>query len=531
MFPINLRTPLVSTAALSFIVVSRLAVGASPHEVARRNADLAAPALTEMHRWLHEVALRKIDPKTKLFRATGDSWNYRDTAADCYPFLGWAAYFTDRDAFEGPVRDALRAEIKLCSHHGPIPVNYNLRAGKKEVNQRYDSVVFGASEYMKDGLVAVVEATGHGEWLDRMRAIADELWQRASIETPSGKLVSSNLEVNGDHMQVLVRLFGLTGNQLYLKYARRIADYYLNNPAFLPRHLDDHGCELIGGLGLLQGVESTVAPEREKRYRPLMKKMLDAILERGLNSDGLMLHTLADTPGPHDDKPLTDNWGYNYVSFYCYYLVTGDTKYRDVIRTPLVNLAKPKYHLYPWEGRNIDGHADSIEGGLYLLSVMPVEEGIKWADREVADALIGKPIGGTSKFECNAIRTVTLYALSKTQGIHVPKWRNDLRLGAARDGDGVVIFISAQRPWQGKLIFDIPRHKRWFNFKHDWPRINYLPEYFTVNPDKWYRVKIGSGKPLMGATTGKSLRRGLPIKLAAGEELVVVVKRRRIIVD
>ena len=512
----------VFTVSLVWLLSATLCLASSPRELARKNADLAAPAFTEMHRWLHEVALPKIDPKTKLFRATGDSWNYRDTAADCYPFLAWAAYFTNREAFEGPVRDALRAEINLCSQHGPIPVDYDFRTSERQVSQPYDSVVFGASEYMKDGLVAVVEATGPGEWLDRMKAIADELWKRAGIDTPYGKLVSSNLEVNGDHMQVLVRLFGLIGEQKYLEYAGRIADYYLNDPAFVPRYLRDHGCELIGGLGLLQGVLSTVAPEEEKRYRPLIKKMLDTILERGLNSDGLMLNTLADTPGPHDDKPLTDNWGYNYVSFYCYYLVTGDAKYRDVMRTPLTNLAKPKYHLYPWEGTNIDGHADSIEGAIYLLNVVPVEEGVQWADREVADALIGKPIPGTSKFECNAIRTVTLYALSKTQSIHVPKWRDDLKLGAARDGHGIMIYVSAKAPWQGRLIFDVPRHSLWFNFAHDWPRINYLPEYFTVNPKHNYTVKMDSGTAR--AMTGESLRNGLPIALEAGEELTISVK-------
>lgn len=512
----------VFTVSLVWLLSATLCLASSPRELARKNADLAAPAFTEMHRWLHEVALPKIDAKTKLFRATGDSWNYRDTAADCYPFFGWAAYFTDREAFEGPFRDALHAEIRLCSQHGPIPVNYDFRTGEKEVNQPYDSVVFGASEYMKDGLVAVVEAAGPGEWLDRMKAIADELWKRAGIETPYGKLVSSNLEVNGDHMQVLVRLFGLTGEQKYLEYARRIADYYLNDPSFVPRYLRDHGCELIGGLGLLQGVLSTVAPEEEKPYRPLIKKMLDTILERGLNSDGLMLNTLADTPGPHDDKPLSDNWGYNYVSFYCYYLVTGDAKYRDVIRTPLMNLAKPKYHLYPWEGTSIDGHADSIEGALYLLSVLPVEEGIKWADREVADALIAKPIPGTSKFECNAIRTVTLYALSKTQGIHVPQWRNDLKLGAARDGDGVVIYLSSKEPWEGKLIFDVPRHSLWFNFACDWPRINYLPQYFTANPKNNYAVKMDSDASRV--MTGESLRQGLSIEVEAGQELTISLK-------
>ena len=153
---------------------------------------------------------------------------------------------------------------------------------------------------------------------------------------------------------------------------------------------------------------------------------------------------------------------------------------------------------------------------------MPVDEGVRWTDREVADALIGKPIPGTNKFQCNTIRTVTLYALSKTQGIHVPKWRDDLRLGAAPNGDGVIVFVSAKEPWKGTLIFDIPRHKLWLNFEHDWPRINYLPEYFTVDPAKQYNVRLGTGEPLM--LSGKSLRDGLRMELRAGSQLVIRVE-------
>ena len=510
------------TLGWGIAAIPALSAMAEPVDLARRNAELAAPAWNEIHRWLHEVALPAIDRETKLFAATGETWTYRDTAADCFPFLGWAAWFTDREVFETAVRECLRAEARMLSHHGPVPVDYTFSKKAQMTDEKMDMVIFGAAEYMKDGLVALVEADGPGEFADRMKAIADELWKRASVETPHGRLVSTNLEVNGDLMQVLIRLYGLTQDRQYLEYACRMADYYLADPPAIARHLDDHGCEMITGLGTLQGVLARADPQRERRYRPGIRQMLDAILERGRNSDGILLHTLADQPGPHDDRPLTDNWGYDYVSFLCYWMVTGETRYRDAVREPLRNLARPKYHLYPWEGTNIDGHADSIEGALYLLSVMPVPEGDRWADREVADALLAKPIDGTSKFECNAIRTVTLYARSRTAGVHIPAWRRGLRLGAAPDGEGLVLVVSSTQKWDGRLVFDIPRHRLWLHFERDWPRINYLPEYFTVEPDRKYTVTVGSGPAQI--MTGRSLRDGLPVHVEARQEVVVAVR-------
>ena len=72
------------------------------------------------------------------------------------------------------------------------------------------------------------------------------------------------------------------------------------------------------------------------------------------------------------------------------------------------------------------------------------------------------------------------------------------------------------------MVFDIPRHKLWFNFEHDWPRINYLPEYFTVHPEKKYRVTLGSGET--GVLTGEALRRGLRVELEAGKELFITIE-------
>jgi len=101
-------------------------------EQAAKSAEIAGYSLSKVHRWLHERALKQIDPATKLYRADGQ-WNYRNTAADCYPFLVWAAYAVDREALDGPVREVLHAEIKLCNHIDRIPVPYDFaKKGKVE---------------------------------------------------------------------------------------------------------------------------------------------------------------------------------------------------------------------------------------------------------------------------------------------------------------------------------------------------------------------------------------------------------------
>jgi hypothetical protein len=62
---------------------------------AERSARYAGIALSKVQRWLRARCLAVRDERTGLFRPTGPEWNYRDTAADCYPFYVWAAYYTE----------------------------------------------------------------------------------------------------------------------------------------------------------------------------------------------------------------------------------------------------------------------------------------------------------------------------------------------------------------------------------------------------------------------------------------------------
>ena len=55
-------------------------------------------------------------------------------------------------------------------------------------------------------------------------------------------------------------------------------------------------------------------------------------------------------------------------------------------------------------------------------------------------------------------------------------------------------------------------------FKHDWPRMNTMPEWFTVEPDRSYGVRnMATGK--IREYTGQQLHEGIPIDLVLNQEV------------
>jgi len=499
-------------AALSLCVAwPALAEEAPAFNQAEASAKIAGYSLSKVQRWLHEVALKKIEPDTGLYHPDG-AFNYQDAWADCYPFLVWAAWTTDLESLNGPVRKALHAEIAHC------PEGFFTKPEN----------VYGASEYVKDGLVAIVEVTGKDEWFERMKAIEEDVWKHAPIETPYGKIPSENIEINGEQLQVLARLYAMTGERKFLEWGERLADYYLKPGNFVPTRLRDHGCEIIGGLGLLVGLESEVNPEKAREYLPAVRWMLDEILARGTNADGIMINTLQKEPGPHEG-PLSDGWGYNYVGYLCYDMVAGEARYRARVEQTLRNLAKPAYANYPWEGKSIDGFADSIEGGIYCLNRVPVPEGLAWVDREMAsnvarsaEPLETAKLWGTMKLESNGVRTVIMHALMHTRGLLARPWQQGLALGAAEAEHALAIVLKSDKPWSGRLVFDIPRHRLYMGFARDWPRMNTLPEWFTVEPERSYVVR-DLRTETETTFTGEQLHQGLPLEVKGGGEVRLLV--------
>ena len=96
-------------------------------------------------------------------------------------------------------------------------------------------------------------------------------------------------------------------------------------------------------------------------------------------------------------------------------------------------------------------------------------------------------------------------------------------LGAEKTGDKTYFVLTAENDWEGKLIFDAPRHKTILNLPIDYPRINQFPEWFTVEEEKEYSV-VSSQKTLNGKCSGKQFVEGIPVKLKAGEKLFFVIQ-------
>lgn len=105
------------------------------------------------------------DPKTGLIpRNKNDRyWNPKDAAADNYPFMVLTTSFTDREQFEGRIKNILATEIKLTSRIGRMPDNFDFQ--KQNIGETsLSDIMFGSSEYIKYGLLPLTEWLGHSPW-------------------------------------------------------------------------------------------------------------------------------------------------------------------------------------------------------------------------------------------------------------------------------------------------------------------------------------------------------------------------------
>lgn len=495
---------------------------------AEANARRAAEALYRCRRFV-DGWLAHADPKSGLIpRNLGvsrDFWNARDSAADNYPFMVLTCAITDRAMFDGRMLDMLKAETRLTSRIDRLPDDFHFsKQGFATEKPNLDAVVFGAAEYVKDGLIPLTEWLGPSPWSERMIGLLDDIWKHAPIDTPFGKIPTLNFEVNGDLLQACSRTYWFTGDRKYLDWAIRLGDYYLLGDHHPTRDmkelaLSDHSCEVINGLSELYAAVSVAAPEKKKAYEKPIHELYDRILAIGCNEHGLMYSRVSTHTGNHGGG-LTDNWGYNYDGIYTAFLIDGTCAYRDAVRKVLGNL-KEHYTGQVWQGGSADGYADSIEGAINLFNREPIPSAGVWIDSEIL-TMWGKqkPDGVIEGWhgDGNFARTSIMYALWKTQGATVRPWRADVRLGAVRDGDAVCLILAADEPWSGRVLFDKPRHKVNMHLPLDYPRINQFPEWFTTDAARRYTVRdlaAGTEKTFSGA----DLQAGLPVDVKPGVAL------------
>jgi hypothetical protein len=478
--------------------------------------------------------LRHADPKSRLIprnlKQDKDIWNPQDSAADNYPFMVLTAAITDPPLFKGRMRDMLRAETILTSRIGHLPDIYSFSKQDFVYDKPdIDRIVFGASEYMRDGLLPLTEWLGTSPWSQRMINILDDLFAHAPLKTDYRNIPSDSQEVNGQLLQVLSRVYWMTGDKKYLYWAIRIGDYYLlgNNHPTRDHNmikLRDHGCEILSGLCELYATVGFAMPAKKNAYRKPVHDMLDTVLRVATNEHGLF-YNYADTRSRRHDRRLADTWGYNLNGFYTVYLIDNTETYRLAVRKALLNLNDHyNYRRYSWGGA--DDYADSIESAINLYNREPVPSVAEWMDGEIKIMWNMQKRSGIVEGwhgDGNFARTTIMYCLWKTKGLTIEPWSEHVIFGAVINDDALKINISSQRSYNGKIIFDSPRHRTIMKMPLDWPRINQFPEWFTVDAQNRYAVRdlTHNSKKVY---TGGQLQKGLPVKLKSGDTLQFMVK-------
>ncbi len=464
-----------------------------------------------------------------------DIWNAWDAAADNYPFMVLTAALADEELFNGRMLDMLHTETQLTPRIDRLPDTYSFsKKGFDKPEPDLNSIMFGSSEYIKDGLLPLTEWLGTSPWSERMIGILDDMWKHAPIETPYGNIVSTNVEVNGEMLQVLSRIYWMTGDQKYLEWAIRLGDYYLlgdQHPTkdFETLRLRDHGCEVVSGLCELYATLNMASPMKKTAYQPLIHEMLDRILEVGRNEDGLFYNSVNPKTGEVLSSGTADNFGYNLNGFYTVYQIDSTEAYREATLKAL-NVLNIKYKNFDWETGSADGYADAIEGALNLYNREPIASTASWIDSEMQVMWSMQDSSrrpNTEQWRSSGViegwhgdgnfaRTTIMYCLWKTQGMTVSPWRSDIRPGVVRNGEDLLISVTVDSDWEGILKFDVDRHQANMHMPWDWPRINQFPEWFTADTTSHYEftdlqnssTTALSGQQLISGTT-VSLRKGV----------------------
>jgi len=514
---------------LSVFLLVGAAFSETGNETLLQNAYLNGEALLFCRNVLSGW-MQFVDPETDLFprNLKGDTyWNAKDCSADNYPFLTLSAYFTDRYIFETRMKNILKNEQKLCNRIDRLPDDWDLvKKSFRQPEPKLTDLIFGASEYIKDGLLPLTEYLGPTEWSKRMIGLMDDIWKNSKIETEVGLLPDVSHEVGGDLLQGLCRIYWLTGDDKYKEWAFRLGDYFFLY--HLPTdseyfQLDDHGCEVFGGLSEVYLLSAYKAPDKREQWEEPMHRMIQKILDIGRNKEGLFFEAINPKEKKVLRETLTDNWGYNYNAIATVGILDNQNEYLQEVQKTLDNLWSSRD--YPWENDGADGLADSLEGCINLINRFPSVNAERWADY-TAQRLLKKqrPSGIVEGWhgDGNTARTMLMYAFWKSQGCYVFPWNAEVYVGSIKtEVKTLRIVVKSDWKWTGKLLFDVPRHKVYFHFPMDYPRLNQFPEWFTVDTDKEYLVYI-EGKDEI-KIKGEELQKGLSLELMPNTSILITI--------
>lgn len=504
---------------------------------ASENGKLANEGLNRCRNYVN-AWIEYADPATGLIprniNESRDYWNAWDAAADNYPFMVITSSLVMPAFFENEALTMLETEEKVTSRIGRLPDTYSFsKKGFRNEKADTSQIIFGSAEYMKDGLIPLTEWLGESPWSVRMLDILNDLPMLTRVvKQLSGSFYggSAVVEVNGDLLQVLSRMYWFTGKREYLEWAAEIADYYFNDQnlptiALEKLRIRDHGCEIISGLCEAYLASSYSWPEKREVWKPYIHKMLDRILETGRNEDGLFYNEINPVTGEIISDGIADTFGYTLNAYYFIYMLDSVPAYRDAVLKALEALSTG-YINYDWERGSADGYADAIEGALNLYNREKLTSVKDWIDSQIRVMWgLQKPDGIIEGWhgDGNFARTTIMYCLWKSQGLTADEWHEDLNLGAESRNGVLYTAISCKSGWSGKIKFDTPKWRDKMHMPVDYPRINQFQQWFTVETGNNYEVTFfPSGKKRQ--FSGRDLINGLPVRIKPGKEIYITVK-------
>jgi hypothetical protein len=522
-----------------------LAAAATIHATLGREAVLRAIGT-------HDAWMRLRNTRTGLFPVAQrvNEWNYSNVAADLFCFLWLASARTGAGSL--PLLEAtLEAEAalqgpgKLCA-----PARWDDGA---ELPRDMPALIFGTSEYAKDGLLSVVECLRDPRALARLDELARVIMAHAEHMSPAMPLPSGESEVNGNVLQVLCRLGSAREGDRFAQGAARIADAatgvmlpanhglpallfdYERGETLISRTmLRDHGNEIICGLAEALALaherrEDPVWRERGERWREPVLAMFERILSSAVDRNGLLVGAIDPRTGAMLDAAPNDNWGY----VLCGALLTAQTLRREgaeaarvtalLERISAIAQAVARTDGLDWEPGTHDGYADAIESALYIAAHHPDTAGVleSWAHAQIGIMFAMQKadgfVGGTY-LDGNFIRTALLYADLCTGGWSVSPPRRGVDIGFARDEAGrAALVVRAAVAYEGKLICPAPWSAHVLKMSWDWPRLNSWPRWSP--PEHLASITEVTG--LQVAPSVEALRAGLDLHLSAGDRVVI----------
>jgi len=488
---------------------------------AERRSGIYADCARNVSRLLQGWIDLKQDPRTRLF-SKGGRWDYHNEAADHFSSLVLMAFYVNPRLNQkgGLLHETLVNSQRLCATPNGLPSTYDL----KNSAQGNEATLGALSEWLRDGLVRIVEVMGSdNDWHREMERLVDAMI--AEAERRGGMVQAfQGPEPQGNMLQTLVRLYAMTGNTKYLGAAEELADAVLLDPrrAIRDVRFQDHGCELVPGLGELFVLESQLGRAKAAEYHEPMRRLLDGILRSAAHPEtGLLCRPAKDRDGKVGWRQPPDTWGYVLFTFENYDRATGENRYREAIQKPMRWLAKSRAQ-YPslknttWpRSVSSDDWSDSHESMLVLWNrYRNVEGAFDWLDwstlqhchRRSPDAKYGPYNGG--HFDGSTGRCLCLHMMLCSQGVRVTPFAEGVGVGAVERDSELLLTVRAATPWSGMLRFDSPRCE-FPTATINWARLNEMPQWYVVRPETKYHVQVDGSDAIL--VDGCKLTDGLPL--------------------